>query len=98
MEHVKQLLTKLTTRLGELAKGNAVVAKRVSVGDRHVIPLCELSLGFGGGGGEGEGTDSKKGESSGRGAAGGAGGGAKASPVAVIVVDGGHVRIESLGQ
>lgn len=95
MTHVTQILSKLTTRLRELANGNAVVAKQVSVGDRHVIPLCELSLGFGGGGGQGEGSESG-GSEAGQGAAGGAGGSAKASPVAVIVVDGGRVRIQSL--
>lgn len=97
MDNVTQLLGKLTARLRELAAGNAVVAKRVSVGDRHVIPLCELSLGFGGGGAQGEGTDPNNSEGGGRGTAGGAGGGAKASPVAVIVVEDGKVRIESLG-
>ena len=98
MNYVTQLLGKLTARLRELAQGNAVVAKSVSVGDRHVIPLCELSLGFGGGGGQGEGIDPGEGEGAGRGMAGGAGGGAKASPVAVIIVEAGRVRIESLGQ
>lgn len=98
MEFVTQLLTRLTTRLGALAKSNAVVARRVSVGDRHVIPLCELSVGIGGGGGQGEGSDPEKGETAGKGLAGGAGGSAKASPVAVIVVEGGRVRVESLGQ
>jgi uncharacterized spore protein YtfJ len=97
MDNVTQLLVRLTARLRELAAGNAVVAKKVSVGDRHVIPLCELSLGFGGGGAQGEGTDPNNAEGGGRGTAGGAGGGAKASPVAVIVVEDGKVRIESLG-
>lgn len=95
MEHITELLNKLTTRLRELARGNAVVAKRVSLGDRHVIPLCELSLGFGGAGGMGEGTDPESG-GAGKGTAGGAGGAAKAAPVAVIIVEGGKVRIDTL--
>jgi uncharacterized spore protein YtfJ len=98
MSNVTELLKGLTVRLKQLAKGNAVVAKKVSVGDRHVIPLCELSIGFGGGGGEGEGSDPNNTNASGSGKAAGAGGGAKASPVAVIIVEGGVVRIESLGQ
>ena len=36
-----------------LAAGNAVVSKSISVGGRHVIPLCELCLAFGAGGGRG---------------------------------------------
>lgn len=97
MNHVTELLKKATTRLRELAKGNAVVAKKVSVGNRHVIPLCELTVGFGGGGGQGEGSDPDNSQASGKGTAGGAGGSAKASPVAVILVEDGKVRIESLG-
>lgn len=97
MQHVKKLLETLSERFDDLAKGNAVVAKKVSVGDRHVIPLCELSLGFGGGGGTGEGSDEDESLGSGKGSAEGGGGGAKATPVAVIIVDGGKVRIQSLG-
>jgi uncharacterized spore protein YtfJ len=98
MKHINDLLASISGHLGKLAEGNAVVAKTLSVGDRHVIPLCELSMGFGGGGGIGEGTEKpgedKTGGASGTG--GGAGGGAKANPVAVVVIDGGKVRVESL--
>jgi len=98
MKHVKDLLETLTGRLEGLARSNAVVAQPVVVGDRHMIPLCELSMGMGAGGGIGEGEpDDSTGYSGGKGMGGGAGGGAKVSPVAVIVVDGADVRLEILG-
>jgi uncharacterized spore protein YtfJ len=96
MKHIQDLLSSISGHLGKLAEGNAVVAKTLSVGDRHVIPLCELTMGFGGGGGIGEGTDEPGKESGASGTGGGAGGGAKANPVAVVVIDGGKVRVESL--
>jgi uncharacterized spore protein YtfJ len=96
METLKRILGTLCARLESLAQANAVVGRKISVGDRHIIPLCELSLGVAGGGGGGEGGSPGKEDSKGHG--GGAGGGAKAVPVAVIVVDGGKVRIEHLGR
>jgi uncharacterized spore protein YtfJ len=96
METLKKILGSLCARLEALAKGNAVVGKKISVADRHVIPLCELSLGLAGGGGSGQGGPRGKEESKGQG--GGAGGGAKVTPLAVIVVEGGKVRIEHLGR
>jgi uncharacterized spore protein YtfJ len=96
MEALKKILGALVVRLEALAKGNAVVGKKISVGDRHVIPLCELSLGLAGGGGSGQGGPRGKEESKGQG--GGAGGGARVTPLAVIVVEGGKVRIEHLGR
>lgn len=99
MEDIKKLFEAVSQRLQKMAQANAVVSKPISVGDRHVIPLCELSVGFGGAGGvaEGEGQ-TKEGAGSGEGQGGGAGGGAKAGPVAVIVVDQGKVRVEKIGR
>lgn len=96
MEHVKNLVSLLAERLKAIAAGNAVVAKPVSVGDRHIIPLCELGISFGGGGGGGEGLDEQGHAGKGRGA--GAGGGAKASPIAILVIDGENVRLEKIGR
>ena len=55
MDSVKNIITLLSERLKVVAAANAVVAKPVSVGDRHVVPFCEIGLSFGGGGGSGEG-------------------------------------------
>ncbi len=94
MKTVNELFKQMNERLDGLVQANSVVARTISAGDRHVIPLCELGLGFGAGGGEGEGEGEGEG---GKGTGGGAGGGAKATPVAVIVIDGGKVRVEALG-
>lgn len=90
MNEVKTIIAMISERLKRMAQSNAVVSKPISFGDRHVLPLCELSLGFGGGGGSGEDPEN------GGGTGGGTGGCAKATPVAVIVVDGPNVRVESL--
>ncbi len=98
MMSFKEIFAAVSDRVADLAKSNAVVATPISVGDRHVIPLCELSVGFGGGGGVGEGEPIKPGDDLVSGTGGGAGGAAKASPVAVLVIENGKVRIEHLGQ
>lgn len=97
MRDIGKLLTAVSEKLSGLARSNAVVARKISVGDRHVVPLCELSIGFGAGGAQGEAVDANGDMASGKGTGGGAGGAAKAAPVAVIVVDGGTVRVEALG-
>ncbi len=96
MEYLKNMIGLLSEQLKKVAAANTVVAKPVSVGNRHIVPLCELGLSFGGGGGGGEGKG-KNGES-GAGMGAGAGGGAKASPVAVLVVEGSKVRLEKIGR
>ncbi len=97
MRDIGKMLTAVSEKLGFLARSNAVVARKISVGDRHVVPLCELSVGFGASGASGEAVDAGGDVGSGKGSGGGAAGAAKAAPVAVIVVDGGRVRVESLG-
>jgi len=96
MEKVKELLETLSKSLDRLSAGDAVVAKPISIGDRHVLPLCELKLAWAAGGGEGEGADNT-GKGSGSGSGGAGGGGAQANPVAVVVIEDGKVRIEALG-
>ncbi len=97
MNDVIGIISMISERLKKMARSNAVVTQPVSFGDRHVLPMCELKLGFVGGGGTGE--DKGGGEQSGgQGTGGVAGGSAKATPIAVIVVDGQNVRIESLGK
>lgn len=97
MNYVKGIISLLGERLKSLAQGNAVATRPISMGDRHVLALCELTLSIGGGGGAGEelGNDEHQ---NGKGIGGAAGGGAKAMPVAVVVADGDSVRIETLGK
>jgi uncharacterized spore protein YtfJ len=97
MNDVKNVISMIGERLKKLAQNNAVVSRPISMGDRHVLPMCEISMGFGGGGGAGE--DAGNGEQSkGQGSGGGTAGTAKAAPVAVVVVEGNKVRIEVLGK
>lgn len=95
MKHLKDMFEAVTDRLKGLVGRNAVVAKPISIGDRHVLTLCELSVGFGGAGGIAEGGETGQGQ--GNGAAGGAGGKASACPVAVLVIEGGKVTLKELG-
>lgn len=96
MDDMHRMLTAVSERLKALARSNAIVARTVSVGGRHVVPLCELTIGFGGGSGQGEASESGGASGSGKGTGSGAGGMAKAAPVAVVIVDGDQVRVESL--
>lgn len=97
MKHVKGIISLLGERLTSLAQGSVVATEPISMGDRHVLTLCELSLSVGGGGGAGE--ELQNGEQpKGEGIGGGVGGGAKATPVAVVVADGSDVRIETFGK
>lgn len=102
MKEFNAMFMDLLTKLKSMAKNNAVVAKPISVGDKHVIPLCELRTGFGGGGGHGEGgslnlkesldSDAVGGKGHGQGQ--GVGGGASVTPVASIIVDGDDVTVK----
>lgn len=86
----------VAARLDALVKSNAVVGRTIEAAGRYAIPLVELSLGLGGGGGSGEAVDSRSGRQ-GRGMGGAAGGGAKATPVAVLVIDGDRIHVTALG-
>ena len=93
MEGVKKILDVVRGRLSRVALKDVVVSKPISVAERHVLVLSEVAYGFGAGGGSGD----EKGKKASRGSGAGGGGGAKATPVAVLVVDGGKVRVEKLG-
>ena len=93
MEGVKRILDVVRGRLSRVALKDVVASKPISVAERHVLVLSEVSYGFGAGGGSGD----EKGKKASRGSGSGGGGGAKACPVAVLVVEGGQVRVEKLG-
>jgi uncharacterized spore protein YtfJ len=95
MKQIKEMFEALASRLKAMTLRNAVVAKPISVGKRHVLTLCELSIGYGGVGGSGEGQEDGQGR--GQGTGGGAAGRARVCPVAVLVVEDGKVRLEHLG-
>jgi uncharacterized spore protein YtfJ len=96
MQVARELVQTITARLTGLAKENAVVSTPITVDGRYVVPICRIGLGYGGGGGGGEqiGESGSVDDSAGSGMGGGGGVGVK--PVAVLVVDGDEVRMESL--
>lgn len=96
MNNVMNLFADLAPKLEALAKANAAVGPVTEVGGRFAIPLVELSLGLGGGG-SGEGADPQSGGSA-KGFGGGADGALNATPVAVVIVEDGAVRLEMLGR
>ena len=99
MQEIKSIIAMLGEQLKKRAGGNVVVANPISDGERHVLPLCELSIAFGGGGGSGESLDDKGQQTGqGKGRGGGVGGSAKATPVAVIVADEHGISIKTLGK
>lgn len=98
MEHVEKLLAAISKHFEKLARTNAVVAQPISVGDRHVVPLCELNVSYGAGGGAGETVAEQDGTKQPQQGIGGGGGGAsKAAPVAVLVIENGKVRLQRVG-
>lgn len=93
MENVKAMLEAIRKRLPGAAMKDLVASKPLSVNGQHVLVLSEFSIGFGAGGGSGDGGE----KAAARGSGGGGGGGARSSPVAVLVVDQGKVRLEKIG-
>ncbi len=96
MERIKELLEIVRARIPGAALKDAVVSKPLSAGDQHVLVLSEVSFAFAGGAGGGEGSEAGKGPAKGSGS--GVGAGSKASPVAVLVVEQGKVRLERIGR
>jgi uncharacterized spore protein YtfJ len=101
MEGSAKLVSSLMEKLTRLARDSAVVAQPIAVDDRYVVPLCEIGLGYGGGGGGGGESETSKAGSKdaparANGGGMGGGGGASVRPLAVLVIDGDDVRLESL--
>lgn len=79
--NVVELLKGVVGELRQVASSETVIGEPITVGDRTVIPVVKVTIGFGAGGGQGE---MAKGES---GFGGGGGGGAKIEPIAFIIMD-----------
>ncbi|NLI15253.1 MAG: sporulation protein [candidate division Zixibacteria bacterium] len=79
---INELLTSIIGQLKGIAETESIVGKPITFGDKMLVPVSRLSVGFGAGGGE----DESKGVNSRFG--GGGGGGAKVEPVGFIIYDG----------
>ena len=75
-----ELIGTIMGELKEISKTETIVGEPVHLGDKMVVPVTKLSLGFAVGGGEGKAPE--KGSSFG----GAGGGGAKVEPVGFIVI------------
>ena len=84
---VEEMMRAVVGELRSMAKSESIVGEPITVGDKTVIPVCKISVGFGAGGGEGE---KKEGE---KGFGGGGGGGASIEPAAFIVIAGEKISL-----
>ena len=77
---LKGLLSSIIEELKQIAASETIVGKPVVLGDKSIVPITRVMVGFGVGGGEGES------EKKGQGFGGGGGGGARVEPVGFIVI------------
>ncbi len=78
---VSEILKDIVGELKEIASSQTVVGEPITIGDKTVVPVVKISVGFGAGGGQGEYP------SKGGGFGGGGGGAAKIEPSAFIIMD-----------
>ncbi len=87
--NVSEILKNIVGELKEMARSQSVVGEPINLGNKIVVPLVKISVGFGAGGGQNE----KQSEGSQFG--GGGGGGARIEPAAFIVIDGDKISLLS---
>ena len=79
---LKETLSSIIGELKAIASTKTVVGDPLTLGDKMVVPVSRIMVGFGVGGGEGE-EVKKRG-----GFAGGGAGGARIDPIGFIIIDG----------
>ena len=79
--NVMEVIKGIVGELKEIASSQAIIGDAITIGDKTVVPVVKVTVGFGAGGGEGE-----KDKSAGGYGAGG-GGGAIVEPAAFIIID-----------
>ncbi len=90
--NVVEVLKGVVGELREIAKSETIIGEAITVGDKTVIPVIKVSVGFGAGGGQGEAGDK------GGGFGGGGGGGARIEPAAFIIMDEKGIKLLSAGK
>ncbi len=83
----QELIKSILDELKAIAKTETIVGEPITIGDKTIVPVCKITLGFGAGGGTGGAKD--KGE----GAGSGGGGGVAIFPAAFIVIKGDEVSV-----
>jgi uncharacterized spore protein YtfJ len=79
--NVMEVITGIVGELKQIASAESIIGEAVTVGNKTVVPIVKISVGFGAGGGEGE----KEKTVGGFGA--GGGGGCIVEPAAFIIMD-----------
>ncbi|MBW1784776.1 MAG: sporulation protein [Deltaproteobacteria bacterium] len=88
---VSEILKDIVGELKDIASSQTIIGEAISVGEKTVIPVVKISVGFGAGGGQGESPEK------GGGFGGGGGGAARIEPAAFIIMDGDKVQMLSAG-
>jgi uncharacterized spore protein YtfJ len=78
---LEELASSIITQLKEIAASDTVVGRQVTMGNKSVVPITRVMVGFGVGGGEGQEGESKSGFG------GGGGGGVRVEPVGFIIIE-----------
>ena len=78
---VSEILKDIVGELKGIASSQTVIGEPITIGDKTVVPVVKISVGFGAGGGQGEHPQK------GGGFGGGGGGAAKIEPSAFIIMD-----------
>lgn len=84
---VSEILKDIVGELKDIARSQTIIGEPITVGNKTVIPVVKISVGFGAGGGQGE-AHEKAG-----GFGGGGGGGARIEPSAFIIMDGDKIQL-----
>ena len=82
---ITELISTIIGELKQVATTETIIGEAVKLGDKMVVPVSRVTVGFGAGGGEGQAQEK------GSGFGGGGGGGARIEPVGFIVIDGDKV-------
>ncbi|MCP4582335.1 MAG: sporulation protein [candidate division Zixibacteria bacterium] len=82
---ITELISSIIGELKQIATTETIIGEATKLGDKMVVPVSRVTVGFGAGGGEGEAADK------GAGFGGGGGGGVRVEPVGFIVIDGDKV-------
>jgi uncharacterized spore protein YtfJ len=75
------LASSIMTQLKDISSSDTIIGKQVTMGNKSVVPVTRVVVGFGVGGGEGEEAGTKSGFG------GGGGGGVKVEPVGFIIIE-----------
>jgi len=78
---ITELISSIIGELKQIATTETIIGEATKLGDKMVVPVSRVTVGFGAGGGESETKDKEAGFG------GGGGGGVRVEPVGFIVID-----------